>query len=229
MPTSGGVSSQSRAARHAHHCRVECRGLVPLWLASCAEPWSITACFSTAIDCTSYTRSHKWADSEFGHESSEIAALNARGIARIHRSEQAGSRASRCRLVGGGHDRPKVATPGDFGTLTTASEGGRQIRSTGLRVLRRAFAWDGTPRPTRRRRSWSCDWSNTLFNGRRLHYGREMSIATQFIAELQRERRSGNVSSETEQHLKHEFRTLGRDASESRYLAAAGTSSKSTA
>jgi hypothetical protein len=39
-----------------------------------------------------------------------------------------------------------------------------------------------------------------------------MSIAGQFIAELQRERRSGNVSSETEQHLKHEFRRLGRDA-----------------
>jgi hypothetical protein len=47
-----------------------------------------------------------------------------------------------------------------------------------------------------------------------------MSIATQFIAELQRERRSGNVSSETEQHLKHEFRTLGRDASESTLAAA---------
>ena len=41
-----------------------------------------------------------------------------------------------------------------------------------------------------------------------------MSIAGQFIAELQRERRSGNVSSETEQHLKYEFRRLGRDASE---------------
>ena len=42
-----------------------------------------------------------------------------------------------------------------------------------------------------------------------------MSMAGQFIAELQRERRSGNVSSETEQHLKHEFRKLGRDACDS--------------
>jgi hypothetical protein len=41
-----------------------------------------------------------------------------------------------------------------------------------------------------------------------------MSVAGQFIAELQRERRSGNVSSETEQHLKYEFRKLGRDASD---------------
>ena len=41
-----------------------------------------------------------------------------------------------------------------------------------------------------------------------------MSMAGQFIADLQRERRSGNVSSETEQHLKHEFRKLGRGASD---------------
>ena len=40
-----------------------------------------------------------------------------------------------------------------------------------------------------------------------------MSIAGQFIAQLQRERRSSNVSAETEQHLKHEFRKLGWDAS----------------
>ena len=52
--------------------------------------------------------------------------------------------------------------------------------------------------------------------------GHEMSTAGQFIAELQRERRSGNVSSETEQHLKHEFRTLGRDASDSTLAAAVG-------
>ncbi len=38
-------------------------------------------------------------------------------------------------------------------------------------------------------------------------------MADQFIAELQQERRRGNVSSETEQHLKHEFRRLGSDAS----------------
>jgi hypothetical protein len=39
-----------------------------------------------------------------------------------------------------------------------------------------------------------------------------MTIAGQFITDLQAERRIGNVSSETEQHLKHEFRKLGRDA-----------------
>jgi hypothetical protein len=49
-----------------------------------------------------------------------------------------------------------------------------------------------------------------------------MSIAGQFVAELQRERRSGNVSSETEQHLKHEFRKLGWDASDSTLVAAIG-------
>ena len=37
--------------------------------------------------------------------------------------------------------------------------------------------------------------------------------AAEFIAQLQQERRCGNVSGETEQHLKHEFRKLGRDAS----------------
>jgi hypothetical protein len=50
-----------------------------------------------------------------------------------------------------------------------------------------------------------------------------MSIAGQFISELQRERRSGNVSSETEQHLKHEFRKLGWDASDPILAAAIGT------
>jgi hypothetical protein len=49
-----------------------------------------------------------------------------------------------------------------------------------------------------------------------------MSIAGQFISDLQRERRSGSVSSETEQHLKHEFRALGRDASDSALAAAIG-------
>ncbi len=39
------------------------------------------------------------------------------------------------------------------------------------------------------------------------------AIARQFITGLQREQRLGNVSSETGQHLKHEFRRLGRDAS----------------
>ena len=44
-------------------------------------------------------------------------------------------------------------------------------------------------------------------------YGRRMSTAGQFINDLQCEQKLGNVSSETEQHLKHEFRKLGRDAS----------------
>ena len=43
------------------------------------------------------------------------------------------------------------------------------------------------------------------------------------IAELQQERRSGNVSSETEQHLKHKFRALGQDASSSALSAAVGS------
>jgi hypothetical protein len=37
--------------------------------------------------------------------------------------------------------------------------------------------------------------------------------AGDFIADLQAEQRIGNVSSETEQHLKHQFRKLGRDVS----------------
>ena len=40
-----------------------------------------------------------------------------------------------------------------------------------------------------------------------------MTAASEFIAQLQSERRGGNVSGETDQHLKHEFRKLGRDAS----------------
>jgi hypothetical protein len=47
-------------------------------------------------------------------------------------------------------------------------------------------------------------------------------MARQFIAELQRERRQGNISSEAEQHLKHEFRTLGREASDSALATAIG-------
>ena len=39
-----------------------------------------------------------------------------------------------------------------------------------------------------------------------------MSIAGQFITALQTEQTMGTVSSETEQHLKHEFRRIGRDA-----------------
>jgi hypothetical protein len=41
-----------------------------------------------------------------------------------------------------------------------------------------------------------------------------MTTAGQFIADLQKERRIGNVSEETEQHLKHEFHKLGWDASD---------------
>jgi hypothetical protein len=49
---------------------------------------------------------------------------------------------------------------------------------------------------------------------RPMAYAFEMTTAGQFIADLQKERRVGNVSGETEQHLKHEFRKLGWDASE---------------
>jgi hypothetical protein len=45
-------------------------------------------------------------------------------------------------------------------------------------------------------------------------YEFKMTTAGDFIADLQRERRTGNVSGETEQHLKHEFRRLGWDASD---------------
>ncbi len=58
--------------------------------------------------------------------------------------------------------------------------------------------------------------------GREFPYHREMSIAGQFIAELRRERRSGNVSLETEQHLMHEFRKLGWDATDLTLAAAIG-------
>jgi hypothetical protein len=50
-----------------------------------------------------------------------------------------------------------------------------------------------------------------------------MTTAGQFIAELQKERRSGNISSETEQHLKHEFRKLGWDATDATLSAAIGS------
>jgi hypothetical protein len=40
-------------------------------------------------------------------------------------------------------------------------------------------------------------------------YASGMTTAGQFIADLQKARRIGNVSGETEQHLKHEFRRLG--------------------
>jgi hypothetical protein len=48
-----------------------------------------------------------------------------------------------------------------------------------------------------------------------------MTVAGQFITALQWEQRIGNVSSETEQHLKHEFRKLGgSDASRNMLTAA---------
>jgi hypothetical protein len=50
-----------------------------------------------------------------------------------------------------------------------------------------------------------------------------MTTAAEFIAELQQERRGGNVSNETEQHLKHEFRKLGREASDLILSAAIGS------
>ena len=40
-----------------------------------------------------------------------------------------------------------------------------------------------------------------------------MTVAGDFITSLQDEQKKGNVSSETEQLLKHEFRKLGSDAS----------------
>jgi hypothetical protein len=49
-----------------------------------------------------------------------------------------------------------------------------------------------------------------------------MTTAAQFIAELSTERRNGNVSSETEQHLKHEFRSLGPNAMDAAFAAAIG-------
>jgi len=54
-------------------------------------------------------------------------------------------------------------------------------------------------------------------------YARRMTTAGQFITDLQAEQRIGNVSSETEQHLKHEFRKLGRDASGPSLAAAVDT------
>jgi hypothetical protein len=49
----------------------------------------------------------------------------------------------------------------------------------------------------------------------------DVTIAGDFIAALQVGQRTGNVSSETEQHLKHEFRKLGgRDASKNMLTAA---------
>jgi hypothetical protein len=56
----------------------------------------------------------------------------------------------------------------------------------------------------------------------RFTFALRMTVAGQFIAELQRERRIGNVCSETEQRLKDAFRTLGWEAPESALTAAIG-------
>jgi hypothetical protein len=50
-----------------------------------------------------------------------------------------------------------------------------------------------------------------------------MTTAAEFIARLQSERREGDVSCETQEHLKHEFRKLGRDASDPMLSAAIGS------
>jgi hypothetical protein len=44
--------------------------------------------------------------------------------------------------------------------------------------------------------------------------------AREFVAELGRQRRSGNLSSDTEQHVKQELRSLGWEAEDAKLLAA---------
>jgi hypothetical protein len=56
-------------------------------------------------------------------------------------------------------------------------------------------------------------WGMMSGGNSRLPYGLPMTTASRFVTDLQREQRIGNVSAETEQHLKHEFRKFGRDAS----------------
>ena len=53
-------------------------------------------------------------------------------------------------------------------------------------------------------------------------YAVRMTTAGHFIAGLQKERQSGNVSSGTEQPLKHEFRKPGRQAADATPGAAIG-------
>jgi hypothetical protein len=48
-----------------------------------------------------------------------------------------------------------------------------------------------------------------------------MTVAGKFVTALQVEQRTGNVSSETVQHLKHEFRKLGGPDASCAVLAAA--------
>jgi hypothetical protein len=54
-------------------------------------------------------------------------------------------------------------------------------------------------------------------------YADHMTTASQVLSDLQTERRNGNVSSETQQHLKHEFRKLGRDATDATLATAIGS------
>jgi hypothetical protein len=54
----------------------------------------------------------------------------------------------------------------------------------------------------------------------RFTFALRMTPAGRFIAELQRKRRNGNVCSETEQRLRHAFRTFGGDAPESTFTTA---------
>jgi hypothetical protein len=47
--------------------------------------------------------------------------------------------------------------------------------------------------------------------------------AGQFVAELGRQRRNGNLSSDTEQQVKQEFRRLGWEAEDAKLVAAVGS------
>jgi hypothetical protein len=55
-----------------------------------------------------------------------------------------------------------------------------------------------------------------------LPYAARMTAAGEFIAELHLERRRGNVSSDTELHLKHVFRRLGWETPTPTLAAAVG-------
>jgi hypothetical protein len=60
----------------------------------------------------------------------------------------------------------------------------------------------------------------TEFSFNLVPYHQPMTIAGHFITDLQREQKIGHVSSETEQHLKHEFRKLGGSDASHTVLAA---------
>ena len=65
-------------------------------------------------------------------------------------------------------------------------------------------------------------WGMMSGGNSRLPYGLPMTTASRFVTDLQHEQSIGNVSSETAQHLKHEFRKFGRDASGLTLAAAVG-------